>query len=65
MGVVNEKYDRLSAGADPENQASQKVLLKAGFVKGELRKGVYQRASKSVVGDLQYFYFERAKASGV
>jgi RimJ/RimL family protein N-acetyltransferase len=63
-GIVNEKYDKLLAGADPANWGSLRVLEKAGFQKGEYKKGVYERA---VLGgeksDLQYFYLERPRNS--
>jgi hypothetical protein len=66
LGIVNRKYDRLLAAADPENKASVKVLEKAGFVKAEYRKEFYERASQGGrKSDLQCFYLERPRASEV
>lgn len=53
---------RLLAHADPENNASNRVLEKAGFQKGEVKKGFYERAILvGVKSDLQSYYLERPK----
>ncbi|PQE05901.1 Acyl- N-acyltransferase protein [Rutstroemia sp. NJR-2017a BVV2] len=39
-----KSFNTLGAGVDPENHGSRRVLEKSGFVKGELRKEVYDRA---------------------
>lgn len=61
--IVNKKYDRLLAGADPENKASQRVLEKAGFKKGEFKRGFYERATLGGrKGDMQFYYLERPRS---
>lgn len=61
--VVNEKYDRLLAGADSENKASQKVLEKAGFKKGEFKREFYARTTLAGrKGDMQFYYLERPRS---
>lgn len=58
--IVNRKYDKLLAGADSENMASQRVLEKAGFKKGEFKKEFYERATLGGrKGDMQFYYLER------
>jgi ribosomal-protein-alanine N-acetyltransferase len=51
----------LLAYADPENNASNRVLEKAGFQKGDVRKGFYERAMHSGAkkSDLQSYYMDR------
>jgi ribosomal-protein-alanine N-acetyltransferase len=51
----------LLAYADPENVASNRVLEKAGFQKGEVRKAFYERAvfKGARKSDLQGYYLER------
>ena len=62
--IVNKKYDRLLAGADSENKVSQRVLEKAGFKKGEFKRGVYERATLGGrKGDMQFYYLERPRSS--
>ena len=62
--IVNKKYDRLLAGADAENKASQRVLEKAGFKKGEFRREFYARTTLGGrKGDMQFYYLERPRSS--
>jgi hypothetical protein len=62
--IVNGKYDRLLAGADSENKASQRVLEKAGFKKGEFKRAFYERATLGGrKGNMQFYYLERPKCS--
>ncbi|KAG4442045.1 hypothetical protein IFR05_002439 [Cadophora sp. M221] len=58
---VSQKYMRLIAAADPENLGSTRILVKHGFIKGELKKAFYARAylGGEVKSDLQYFYLDR------
>jgi RimJ/RimL family protein N-acetyltransferase len=56
--------DTLIAEIDPDNKASERVVEKLGFKKGELLKGCYQRASEARVGisekrDQQIWYLHR------
>ena len=56
----NAKYDKLLAAADTKNGASQRVLEKAGFSKGELKIGAYEMAATpGVKSDLQFYFLER------
>ncbi|CAG8981541.1 hypothetical protein HYALB_00013168, partial [Hymenoscyphus albidus] len=56
----NQKYDKLSAGISPENIASQRVLEKAGFVKGAYVKDAVQMATEEGRwSDIQAFEFYR------
>jgi len=59
--LVNTKYDKLIAAADPGNPASLRILEKAGFQKGEYKKDFYERVVDGLVikGDLQFFYLPR------
>lgn len=59
--IENNDLMTLEAGADPENVGSMRVLEKAGFKKGELRKGFYKRAADETgkMRDLQWYYLDR------
>ena len=62
--IVNKKYDRLLAGADSENKASQRVLEKAGFKKGGFKREFYSRATLGGrKGDMQFYFLERPRSS--
>lgn len=53
---------RLTAGADPENIGSIRVLEKAGFTKGEYVKDFHVRGvndGSGVMSDMQFFVLER------
>lgn len=61
-GLEKSINARLLAHADPENDASNRVLEKAGFQKGDVRKGFYERAIlNGVKSDLQSYYLGRPK----
>jgi RimJ/RimL family protein N-acetyltransferase len=52
------------AEIDPDNKASERIVEKLGFKKGELLKWCYQRASEARVGinekrDQQIWYLHR------
>ncbi|CAG8948745.1 hypothetical protein HYFRA_00001866 [Hymenoscyphus fraxineus] len=56
----NQKYDKLSAGIDPENIGSRRVLEKAGFVKGAYVKDAVQMPTEAGRwSDIQVFEFQR------
>lgn len=59
--IENKDLMRLEAGADPENVGSMRVLEKAGFKKGELRKEFYKRAADETgkMRDLQWYHLDR------
>jgi ribosomal-protein-alanine N-acetyltransferase len=59
--LVNTKYDKLIAAADPRNPASLRILEKAGFEKGEYKTDFYERVvdGLAIKGDLQFFYLPR------
>ena len=63
----NRESERIEAAADPENVGSTKVLQKAGFQKGEFKKGFYSRSSdeEGVKRDLQFFYIDRPSGVNV
>lgn len=57
---MNSKNNKLSAGVDPENFASQRVLEKVGFVKGEYVKDACQKTTAGGEwSDIQTFDFFR------
>jgi ribosomal-protein-alanine N-acetyltransferase len=60
MLIEYKQYDRMSGHADPANIASNRVFQKAGAVKGEYKKELYERGSNPGVKlDLQEYVFER------
>jgi RimJ/RimL family protein N-acetyltransferase len=63
MRIGGKPNTRLLAHADPENVASNRVLEKAGFQKGEVKKGYYERSVFKGIrkSDLQSYYLERPK----
>jgi hypothetical protein len=59
--IANKDFDRIKAGADPENLGSTRVLEKAGFQKSEYKKDFYERGIYKDVrkSDLQFFFLMR------
>ncbi|KAM3075286.1 Acetyltransferase (GNAT) domain [Clarireedia jacksonii] len=59
-----KSFPRLGAGVDPENHGSRRVLEKAGFREGELKKEEYERAvdrgsGKRKKSDIRVMWVER------